>query len=246
MPALPVRLAMFARSFAIQGSWNFRTLIGTGFAFALLPALRARMPGSPQDVDAAAIRHTELFNSHPYLVGVALGAVCRSEDETTDPRVVERFKSALRGSLGGMGDSLIWAGLRPMCALLGIALVFAGTPWWVGPLVFLVAYNIGHVALRVWGFRIGFRHGLHVGERLKRSRLNDTQQNLTRAGAFVLGLALPLMLARDAAAPLGWPWVVTGAILVVLGLRFGAALRTPIAFGVGGVLVVGLLLGLLR
>src|SRR5690606_26959848 len=33
------RAAMLARSFAIQGSWNFRSLIGTGFCFVLLPAL---------------------------------------------------------------------------------------------------------------------------------------------------------------------------------------------------------------
>jgi hypothetical protein len=31
---------VFLRSFAIQGSWNYRTLQGSGFAFALMPVLR--------------------------------------------------------------------------------------------------------------------------------------------------------------------------------------------------------------
>ena len=245
MPAWSVRLAIFARSFAIQGSWNYRTLIGAGFAFALLPALRARFRDSIGDVDAAAVRQTDVFNSHPYFVGVALGAVCRIEEEGGDARVVDRFKAAVRGSLGSLGDALFWAGLRPACALLGMTLVFAGTPWWMGALVFLVVYNAGHVAARVWGFRVGFRHGRHVAEKLRKAHLTDTQQHIAKAGTFLLGLLLPLMLAGGRPEALPWPWLLIGGGLALLAMRFGVAVRMPIAGGMGALLAVGLLLGLL-
>src|SRR5690606_32454688 len=65
--------------FAIQGSWNYRTLIGTGFAFALLPLLRSRYRGDPARLRESLERHASLFNSHPYLAPVALGAVAQLE-----------------------------------------------------------------------------------------------------------------------------------------------------------------------
>ena len=55
------------RSLSVQGSWNYRTLIGSGFAYALLPALRFIYRDRPAELQAAVRRHTELFNSHPYL-----------------------------------------------------------------------------------------------------------------------------------------------------------------------------------
>ena len=45
------RAAMILRSFAVQGSWNYRTLIGAGFAFALLPALRALYGRDPDGIE---------------------------------------------------------------------------------------------------------------------------------------------------------------------------------------------------
>jgi PTS system mannose-specific IID component len=236
---------MFLRSFAIQGSWNFRTLIGTGFAFALLPALRAVYRGRGSELDAAALRHANLFNSHPYLVGVALGAVSRLEAEGEDPGVIDRFKSAVRGSLGSLGDAIVWAGWRPACALLGLVLVFGGAPWWLGPLAFLLVYNIGHVGLRVWGFRTGFRSGRDVGLKLRKAHLADAQQDVARAGVFMLGVLLPLLVVRAGDVP-GFSWWIVCAVLAILGLRFGAIARTPIIGGIAAVLIVGLVAGWLE
>ena len=35
------------RTFAVQGSWNYRTMIGGGMAFAMLPLLRRIYAGDP-------------------------------------------------------------------------------------------------------------------------------------------------------------------------------------------------------
>ena len=74
MKPLPrsARVSAFVRSFTIQGSWNYRTMIGGGFGFALLPVLRGLFEG--ERFDEALARHCDHFNSHPYLAGLALGA----------------------------------------------------------------------------------------------------------------------------------------------------------------------------
>ena len=175
------------RSFAIQGSWNYRSLIGSGFAFAILPVLRVIYRGDPAAFRAAVRRHTELFNSHPYLSPLALGAVAVLETEET-PEVVSRFKAAVRGSLGTLGDRLIWSGWRPVCALAALTMAALGAPWWASVGVYLVCYNIGHIGLRFYSFRLGLRHGRHVGEELKHSPLQRADDWLNVVGALLVGL----------------------------------------------------------
>ena len=51
-PTLPVmtRVAIFFRLLAVQGAWNYETLVGNGIGFCVEPALR-RLPGG-MDGDA--------------------------------------------------------------------------------------------------------------------------------------------------------------------------------------------------
>jgi PTS system mannose-specific IID component len=229
------------RSLSIQASWNYRTLIGSGFAYALLPALRFIYRGRPAELQAAVRRHTELFNSHPYLSPLALGSVALLE-ATERPEVVARFKSAVRGSLGTLGDRLIWAGWRPLCALFALLLAALGAPWWSVLPAFLLLYNAAHLAMRFGSFSFGFKHGKHVGEELRRTPVQALQRTLDFAGALLVGALLPLVIARPALP--GWSgalWTVALAGAALLGLRFGGRVRTPVAF----VLAIATLLALL-
>ncbi|HEX2202720.1 MAG TPA: PTS system mannose/fructose/sorbose family transporter subunit IID, partial [Longimicrobium sp.] len=176
------RWRMLLRSFAVQGSWNYQTLIGTGLAFVLSPALRRIHAGDPAALRAAMARHLELFNSHPYLAGVAAGALARLEADGTPPEMVARFKTALRGSLGSLGDRLVWLFWRPAAVLLGLSLVLAGLAWWVGVLAFLAVYNALHLWLRAWGLRVGLREGLNVARALREAPFGALGDAAARAG----------------------------------------------------------------
>lgn len=235
------RLAVFARSFAIQGSFNYRTLIGNGFAFALLPALREIFRDRPAEFRDAVDRHSRIFNSHPYLSGIALGAVANLETDGADPDVVERFKSALRGSLGSLGDRLVWAGWRPACALLALLLLFAGAPWWTALLTFLVIYNAGHLAIRVWAFRLGLAGGRDVGEQLRRAPLGELQNVIAASGAFLLGLLLPLAAAGGfVSSPVPLATTVLAFAGAALGLSLGHSLRGAVVIVLAGFTLAGL------
>ena len=237
-----VRLRVFLRSFAIQGSWNYRTLLGTGFAFALLPVLR-HVYRERTALHAAVDRHAALFNSHPYLAGIALGAVARLEAEGAAPELIERFKAALRGSLGQLGDRLVWAGWRPACVLLALVVLLAGLPWWAALAVFLAVYNAGHLALRWWALRIGFESGRQVAERVRGAGLEVLRERIATGGALCLGAALPLLIARgvgpEPVAGWGSALAVAGA---ALGIHFGARIRTPVIAGLVLLSALGFLL----
>ena len=234
---------VLVRSLSVQGSWNYRTLIGTGFAYALLPVLRHIYEGRPAELQAAVKRHTELFNSHPYLSPLALGAVSALEDNER-PEVIARFKSAVRGSLGTLGDRLVWAGWRPVCALFALLLVALGAHWAIAVFAFLLVYNAGHLWMRWWSLRFGLEHGKHVGEELRKLPVQTLQRTLDFAGALLVGALLPLVIVRPALP--GWGGALFTAALVVaamLGLRFGGRVRTPVALVLSIATLLALLVG---
>lgn len=244
------RWLVFLRAFSIQGSFNYRTLIGGGFAFALMPVLR-RLHRDGEELDAAVQRHSQLFNSHPYLAPVALGAVSRMEEAHDPAPVVERFKMAVRGSLGTLGDRVIWAGWRPVCLLAALALALLGAAWWAVVGAFLLVYNAGHLAVRAAGFRMGVRWGREVGERLRRLPLGGVQRGLAWAGAFMTGLVLVLVVAWGPVPPVGrgeWMegpgWTLAAAVAGGLGIRFRSALRGPLVLALLGVAALGIALGI--
>lgn len=240
------KLAVVTRALAVQGSWNYETLTGTGFGFAILPALRTIYP-EPAELEEAIRRHEGPFNSHPYMAPLALGAVIRMEMNREDPAVIERFKSALRGPLGTLGDQLVWAGVRPVCLLIALGLVLAGVVWWGAIVAFLCLYNAVHLGLMVWGFNVGLAEGRHVAERLRHTVISRVQPRLMAVGAFVAGIVIVLVVTRGVAAAGApeWEWRALAGVAVAAGAVFGRRARRVGVAGAVALALTGLLVGAL-
>lgn len=231
---------MLLRSFAVQGSWNYRTLIGTGLAFVLLPALRHVHGGDADRLRAAVGRHAELFNAHPYLATVAAGAIARLEADGAPPELVLRFKNAIRGSLGSMGDRLVWLTWRPACALLMVALLLAGAPWWAAVAAFLVSYNALHLWLRAWGLAAGLRDGLQVARALREAPFERLGERAAAAGAFLAGFAA--VLAVGWGGQPGLPYAGLGVVALAAGVLLGPRVRLVAGIGLTALLIAGVVL----
>lgn len=190
------RVRSFLRCFLVQGSWNNRSMIGAGFGFAILPILRAVFQDRGDLYEEAVERHSEHFNAHPYLVTLALGAVSHMEEEGRDPEEIRRFKQALRGPLGGLGDQLVWVGWRPATVLCALVLALAGAPPWATVVFFLLSYNAGHLLLRVWGYRVGLEWGSQVGDSLRSADLPRKANRLAAVAVFLLGGSVGLAFTR--------------------------------------------------
>jgi mannose PTS system EIID component len=196
---IPVRTraAMFLRMLAIQGAWNYETLLGNGIGFCVEPALRLLPGGSGGPAYRAALaRQSQYFNAHPYLAAVAVGALARAELEGEQPQRIERFRTALCGPLGATGDRLVWAAWLPFCSIVALTAFGLGMNDVGVVLLFLLMYNLGHLALRAWGLQVGLARGLHVAAALKAPLFREGPQHIARAAALVAGIALPLALDR--------------------------------------------------
>ena len=205
----------------IQGSWNYRSILGSGFAFCMVPLLRRRGL-SGDELDDAVRSQMGSFNAHPYLAGVALGAVARMQGSGTDAETIERFKRAIQGSLGGLGDLLIWGAWRPATILLALVLAWAGAPPWVLVSVFLVVYNAGHLALRWWGYSRGLQYGKDVGVQLREAGLSRLAERAFSGGALLLGILLgAFLVSHFANEDAGGLWSLAGIAAFGLGVKFG-------------------------
>jgi mannose PTS system EIID component len=198
-PVLPLtaRLAIFVRLLAIQGSWNYEIMLGNGIGFCIEPALRL-LPGGihTPEFHAALARQSRYFNAHPYLAAVAVGALARAELDGEPPERIERFRTALCGPLGSVGDRLVWAGWLPFCSLASLAIFGLGGGTLAVVAFFVLAYNAGHVALLVWGLNTGWTHGLRVASALGNPVLRRGPQQIGRLAALATGIAIPLALGR--------------------------------------------------
>ncbi len=234
-PPVTAFVRAFLRLLTVQACFNYERMIGVGLGYAIEPLLRA-LPGGRDGPGyrEAMQRSTHYFNAHPYMVGLAAGAVARAEHDGVPGAQVERLRTALVGPLGAVGDRLIWAGTLPAASAVGLALS-ANTRAGIGAAALLALYNVPHLVLRVWGLVAGWRHGTALGRALAAPLLRGALTVVGPLAAGAVGFALPPVTARlvgplDLAA---WIAAAAGVGLAVVTLRFAAprlgALRLALA-----------------
>jgi len=196
------RVGATLRLLFLQAAWNFERLQNLGFAWCVDGALRELYP-DPAERRAAQKRHLELFNTNPYMAGYVVGAALRAEAESADPAqgaaAVSALKLGLSPALAALGDSFFWASLRPAAGIMAVAwLWLAPHPWHLGaPLVFLVAYNLPGLWLRLHSLEMGWQEGDRVAVHVAALRLPALTEGL-RMAALMLAGALAGALARVA------------------------------------------------
>ncbi|MCH7489941.1 MAG: PTS system mannose/fructose/sorbose family transporter subunit IID [Gemmatimonadetes bacterium] len=187
------RLASAAvRLLVLQGSMNHERLQGIGAAVAIEPLIRDLDGGqNGQRYRAALARSAGFFNTNPYLAGVAIGAVARAEHSGAPLRQVETLRSAIKGPLGSLGDRLIWTGVLPVCASIGLVCATLVHPL-VAVAAYLLAFNAVNVAVRWWGLRAGWRSGIAVAAMLSQSVLRRAVKFVGPLAVLSIGVALPV------------------------------------------------------
>jgi PTS system mannose-specific IID component len=245
--AMTPRWQAMIRLFGVQAAWTYERMAGIGVGHAAAPLLRdLYRDATPEARRAAVARSAEYFNCHPYLAGVAVGAVVRAERDRVPGPTITRLRTALSGPLGSLGDQLVWTGEVP--ALMGLTLAALPLAGWWAVLLAPVVHNLLRLRLTLWGLDLGLREGLAVGAALQRSWLPPAAVQLQQLAAFAVGLAIPVVLMwvlRDGptrGVTVTVALSVIGALLMmapatrtrVTGLRLGLGLLVLALLVIGG------------
>lgn len=177
---------LFLRSLALEANFNFETWQNTGFAFTIIPVLK-RLYTTKQSMAAALKRHLQFFNTSPYGSTLIFGITAameeqNSQDKDFDEESISSVKLGLMGPLAGVFDSLFWGTFKVIAAGVGTSLAIKGNV--LGPLLFILIFNVPHLLLRYNLTFIGYRAGTKFLQNLAK---NNVMDRLTK-GASILGL----------------------------------------------------------
>ena len=129
----------------------------------------------------------EFFNTTPQLATLILGiSAAMEESNANDPEFdtesINSVKVSLMGPLAGIGDSFIWGTLRIIATGVGLSLANQGNI--LGPILFLLIFNLPAQGLRYYLMNTGYKLGSGF---LAKIQQNGLMSKLTYA-ASVLGL----------------------------------------------------------
>ena len=129
---------MFARSWAIQASWNYERQMNMGFLYGIAPTLDRLYPDESDPVQLekkkeAYRRHMAFYNCTPQTSAFVLGLASSMEEEYArdpehfNPDAINAMKTSLMGPLSGVGDSFFQGTIKVIAFGLGVSLAQQGT-----------------------------------------------------------------------------------------------------------------------
>lgn len=183
--------SIFFRSFFCQASraGGQTRQHAIGFVYSIAPALDRYYPEKSEEKKQALVRHTQFFNITSILSTLVMGIVAsmereNSQNEAFDEQSIVALKVALMGPLSGIGDSIFIGVVRVIAA--GVAINLASTGSLLGPILFMLIYNVPATILRYYLTYIGFSSG---SDFISRMYKNGTMAVLTKT-ASILGLIM--------------------------------------------------------
>jgi mannose/fructose/N-acetylgalactosamine-specific phosphotransferase system component IID len=148
----------YARVFFVQSLWNTERQQNVGLLFLIKPFLE-KMYTDPKIRKEAFLRHTEFFNTHPYMTGIIAAFVVKTETEIAKGNTdlistMSQMKRSMASPLAAIGDSLFSDTLRTAIALISILLTIVFSLiepdnlaefGILFPFIFLVLFNLFHI-----------------------------------------------------------------------------------------------------
>lgn len=178
---------IFWRSLTLEASWNFERQQNMAYSYAMNKILDKLYPEKKQRSEALK-RHMSFFNCSPPLSTIVMGITAAMEEENAnnpdsfDSESINNVKAALMGPLSGIGDSFFWGTLRILATGLGTSFALKGSI--LGPILFLLVYNIPALIVRWFGLTKGYELGTSM---LKSAESSGLLEKFSY-GASILGL----------------------------------------------------------
>lgn len=181
---------VFWRSLFEMSSINYERFQALGFLYSITPVLKKLYPDK-QKLSAAMKRHMEMYNSHPWMINPILGTTIALEEKnangTNTEAAINNVKVGLMGPFAGIGDSLFWGTLRPILAGIGAALALQGS--YMGPVLFLILWNICNFGFRYFSLTYGYKTGMNMLKDMKKTNIvKKISEGASVLGLMVLGV----------------------------------------------------------
>ena len=160
-----------------------------GYLAAMLPIVDDLYDKEEDKVNALET-YTTFFNTEPQIGTMVIGLTtgleeARANGEPMDAETINGIRAGLMGPLAGLGDSIVVGTFIPI--LLGIALGLSSGGSVLGPLFYIVAWNL----LMYFGMKLAYNRGYELGGSAVQALVGPESQALRSAivmvGTMVIG-----------------------------------------------------------
>ncbi len=206
---------VFWRSFPMEWTWNYERQANLGYCFAMIPIIEKLYKDRPQERAAALERHLEFFNTTPHVSTLLLGISTAMEEQNAaqedfDESSINNVKVGLMGPLAGIGDSLFWGTLRIIATGIGTSLALQGNV--LGPILFLLLFNIPHIIARYICMMGGYKFGAGFLIKIQSGGLMD---KLTYGSSIVGLMSIGAMIATMVSVNLTMAYTTNDATIEI-------------------------------
>ncbi|RGW11576.1 PTS system mannose/fructose/sorbose family transporter subunit IID [Enterococcus asini] len=172
-----------------QLNWNYERMMSSGYLYGILPVLKKLYGHDESQMQDMMRVHNQFFNTNAIFGNLIMGidVAIEEQDGYKSKDTVAALKTALMGSLAGVGDSLfhvIWG------TIFGS---IAGTLAQSGSIIGCVIWIIANVALlfgRAALLPLGYNQGVKLVTTLK-NQLSAFTNAATVLGVTVIGALIP-------------------------------------------------------
>ncbi len=228
---------LFWRHMWIMQGINWVRMQGCTLPWILQPILRKIYKDDDQ-YWAAMKRHSVFFNTTPQMAPFILGLATSMEEENAknpgdfEPESINGVKVSLMGPFAGIGDSFFTGTFRIIATGLALGLCQAGNI--LGPILFLIAFNIPSVIFRWFGAILGYKLG---GKYISEAAESGLLQSITKACGIMGLMMVGVMAAQNVSFTIAAAPVLGGQALNIQSLLDQILL---------GLLPVGFIFGCLK
>ena len=175
-----------------QLNWNYERMMSSGYLYGILPVLKKFYGHDEAQFQDMMRTHNQFFNTNAIFGNLIMGidVAIEEQDGYKSKETIIALKTALMGSLAGVGDSLfhvIWG------TIFGSV---AGTLAQNGSVVGCVIWIIANIALlfgRAALLPLGYKQGVKLVTTLK-DKLSAFTNAATVLGVTVIGALIPSVI----------------------------------------------------
>lgn len=112
-----------------QIGWNYEKMQGSGYCYAMMPALK-EIYTNEDDLQTAVKNHLQFFNTTPDTAFIILGIDCAVEPElgVDGLEAVNGIKTGLMGPFAGVGDSIFGVVIPTIFGAIAAYMALDGNP----------------------------------------------------------------------------------------------------------------------
>lgn len=172
-------------------STSYEFLEAFGFAYSMEPVLKKLYKENSPEYREALERHSIFYNTEPQVGALINGITVGLEEqralgnEEINGDFINSLKVGLMGPIAGIGDSMIPGMIIPILLSIGMGLSGGGSV--LGPLFYIIAYNL----IAILGSRYLFYKGYELGTASVDLFVGEVAQKVTQAitvlGTIVTG-----------------------------------------------------------